>query len=93
MSNWYHLFANLSTFQEKLLENLHFHLTGNDDLDSCSVAHCLSHQKFALTVLERVRPSLVWGGCVHNGRHILQPVVWGGCVHNGLYVLQPVGRT
>ncbi|CAI8054450.1 Inactive ubiquitin carboxyl-terminal hydrolase 54 [Geodia barretti] len=37
---------------EKILEQIHFHLTGSDDLDSCSAAHCLSHQKCSLSVLE-----------------------------------------
>ncbi|CAI8018722.1 Inactive ubiquitin carboxyl-terminal hydrolase 54 [Geodia barretti] len=38
--------------QEKILEQIHFHLTGSDDLDSCSAAHCLSHQKCSLSVFE-----------------------------------------
>ena len=41
--------------QEKLLEQIHFHLTGSDDLDSCSEEYCLPHQKFALNIMERVR--------------------------------------
>ena len=40
--------------QEKILEQIHFHLTGSDDLDSCSASHCLPHQKCALSVLEMV---------------------------------------
>ena len=44
----------LSVVQEKLLEQIHFHLTGNDDLDSCAAPYCISHQCFALNILERV---------------------------------------
>ena len=33
---------------------MHFHLTGNHDDDTCDIPHCISHQKFALTLLERV---------------------------------------
>ena len=44
----------LLSIQEKLLEQVHYHLTGNDDLDSCAVPYCISHQCFALNILERV---------------------------------------
>ena len=40
--------------QEKILEQIHFHLTGDDDLDSCSTDFCISHRKFALNILEMV---------------------------------------
>ncbi|XP_064393192.1 mucin-2-like isoform X2 [Halichondria panicea] len=38
---------------EKLLEQVHYHLTGSEDMDTCSAEHCISHQKFANTILER----------------------------------------
>ena len=49
------------------MEQIHFHLTGSDDLDSCSAPHCLSHQKCALSVLEMVRDGDRWGGGRREG--------------------------
>ena len=40
--------------QEKILEQLHLQLTGSEDMDTCPAQHCISHQKFSLTILERV---------------------------------------
>ena len=40
--------------QEKILEQIHYHLTGNENLDSCIKECCISHQKFALNIVEIV---------------------------------------
>ena len=48
------LSVSLSVYQEKLLEQVHFHLTGSTDMDSCSLPYCISHQKFALAFVEQV---------------------------------------
>ena len=40
--------------QEKMLEKIHRNLSGNENMDNCSLLWCLSHQKFALTTIEQV---------------------------------------
>ncbi|XP_019848851.1 PREDICTED: uncharacterized protein LOC100633619 isoform X1 [Amphimedon queenslandica] len=39
---------------EKLLEKVHYHLTGTADLESCAVKWCIPHMKFALTTVEQI---------------------------------------
>ena len=40
--------------QEKMLEQIHFHLTGNEDLETCTKECCISHRKFELSIVEIV---------------------------------------
>ena len=54
-----HLFSSL---QEKILEQMHQNLTGMVDPDTCDKKHCIPHQKFAMTVMENVSSSCMWGG-------------------------------
>jgi hypothetical protein len=37
---------------EKILERLHCNLTGDLDPDTCDRPHCITHQKFAMNILE-----------------------------------------
>ena len=46
--------VSLSVYQEKLLEQVHFHLTGSTDMDSCSLPYCISHQNAGLAFVEQV---------------------------------------
>lgn len=36
---------------------IHFHIANNESEDMCSALHCIPHQKFAMTLVEQVRPS------------------------------------
>jgi hypothetical protein len=38
---------------EKLLEQLHYRLTGTINMDTCSTPWCITHTKFALTAVEQ----------------------------------------
>ena len=48
--------------QEKMLEQIHFHLTGNEDLETCTKECCISHRKFELSIVEIVSCAYA---CVH----------------------------
>ena len=42
--------------QENILNRMHFHLTEDDDEnnnDMCTSAHCITHRKFGMTVVEQ----------------------------------------
>jgi len=40
--------------QENILMRIHKHLAHDVNEDSCQEQHCISHQKFAMTVIEQV---------------------------------------
>lgn len=39
---------------ENMLLRLHYHLAQNESEDNCSAPHCISHQKFAMNLEERI---------------------------------------
>lgn len=41
-------------FQENILTQIHFHIANGESEDMCNAKHCISHQKFAMTVIEQV---------------------------------------
>lgn len=41
-------------FQENILRRIHFHVANAYHEDSCSAPHCLSHQKFTMTIFDQV---------------------------------------
>jgi len=41
--------------QENILRRIHRHLAPDVSEDSCQQPHCLSHQNFAMSVVEQVR--------------------------------------
>ena len=41
-------------FQENILHRIHYHIANNHSEDTCSAPHCISHQKFAMTVADQV---------------------------------------
>ena len=57
-----------SSLQEKILEQMHQNLTGMVDPDTCDKKHCIPHQKFAMTVMENVSSSCMWGGGKGSGQ-------------------------
>lgn len=50
--------GDLSAFvfscQENLLMRIHFHIADETKEDICTAPHCISHQKFAMTLFEQV---------------------------------------
>ncbi|GBM88256.1 Inactive ubiquitin carboxyl-terminal hydrolase 54 [Araneus ventricosus] len=38
---------------ENILMRIHFHIANNESEDMCSAAHCIPHQKFAMTLVEQ----------------------------------------
>lgn len=47
-------FTKASIFQENILRRIHFHVANAYHEDSCSAPHCLSHQKFTMTIFDQV---------------------------------------
>ena len=44
----------LIVFQERILARIHFHLSNGNEDDTCDLKHCITHQKFAMTLIEQV---------------------------------------
>lgn len=45
--------------QENLLMRIHFHIADETKEDICTAQHCISHQKFAMTLFEQVDLSIL----------------------------------
>jgi hypothetical protein len=59
---------------ENILNCIHYHLNQTEDGDTCAVLHCITHQKFAMNVLEEYT-------CTCNCGSSLEPHVYTQLVH------------
>ena len=41
---------------ENILLRIHFHLTNGVEDDSCLLKHCITHNKFAMSLIQQVKP-------------------------------------
>ena len=47
-------FFSCNNQQENILAHMHFLLAKNEHDDACTAKHCISHQKFAMQIIEQV---------------------------------------
>ncbi|XP_067144550.1 uncharacterized protein ec isoform X1 [Centruroides vittatus] len=58
---------------ENILQRIHFHIASQQSEDMCSVAHCISHQKFAMVLIEQT--------CCHACGATSEPLPFTQMVH------------